>query len=141
MVEGAILEAVRLYHGVLFAGGAFMKDREAEPIDLERSIRAAKFESAIVDGGSHHTFITNIEPRIAERNLDCVRTFPLIENKFIREHVDFFGRVGFHGPVHDIDPVSAKIGHRAAAEIPVPAPAMEFLLNEWLLGRAAEPAL
>ena len=49
--------------------------------------------------------------------------------------------VGLHGPMHDIDPVREEIGHRAAAEIPEPAPAEEFFFAEGLIGRAAEPLL
>src|SRR5215475_2455739 len=38
-----------------------------------------------------------------------------------------------------INPVREQIGHRTAAKVPEPAPAVEFLFTERLIRRAAQP--
>ena len=118
---------------------AFVINREAAAIDLQGGFRAAELQAAIVDGRSHHAFVDDIEAGIAESGLDGVGTIPLLENIFVAEHLRLARLVGFHGPVHDVDPVGEEIGHGAAAEIPEPAPVVEFFLAEGLIGSAAEP--
>src|SRR5215467_7791873 len=43
--------------------------------------------------------------------------------------------------MHDVNPMRAKIGHRAAAEIPEPAPAIEFFFGKSVRRCVAEPLL
>ena len=43
--------------------------------------------------------------------------------------------------MHDVDPVREKIGHRAAAKVPIPAPEIEFVFAEGLIGSTPEPLL
>ena len=114
---------------------------EAAAIDLQRCFRPAELKPAIVDGGIHHALVHHIKAGIAERRLNRVGTIPLLENIFVAEHLRLARLVGFHGPVHHIDPVREQIGHGAAAKIPEPAPVIEFFLAEWLIGSGSEPKL
>ena len=141
VIDGAVAEGLGFEDRIVLAGDAFAIEAEAGASDFESGVGAAKFEAAIVDGRSHHAFVDDVEAGIAEESLDGVRAFPLLEHVFVAEHVDVLGLIGFHGPVSDVDPVGEEIGHGAAAEIPIPTPAMEFFGVEGLIGSAAEPGL
>ncbi len=65
----------------------------------------------------------------------------MFEDVFVAEHVCDARLVGLHRPVHDVDPVGEKIGHRAATEIPELTPDEKFVFAEGLIGCVAEPLL
>ena len=141
VVDGAVAEAVCFDYRHVFRLCVFVIDSEAAAVDLQGCFCAAELEAAVVDGRSHHALVGHIEAGIAESGLNSVRTFPLFEDEFIAEHLRLARLVGFHGPVCDIDPVGEEIGHRAAAKIPEPAPAVELFFGERLVRSAAEPLL
>ncbi len=141
VVDGAVAEAVCLDYRHVFGLRVFVIDGEAAAVDLQGCFCAAKLEAAVVDGRSHHALVDDIEAGIAKSGLNSVGTFPLFEDEFVAKHLGLARLVGFHGPVHDVDPVGEEIGHGAAAKVPEPAPAVELFFGERLIGSAAEPLL
>src|SRR5712675_2612188 len=139
--DGAVLEAVGAEDRVAFGGGAFAMDGEAAAIDFQGRFGAAEFEAAVVDGGSHGAFVDDIEAGIAKRGLKGIGAIPLREDVFIGEDLRVGGLIGFHGPMHDVDPVGEEIGHGATARVPKPTPEIESFCVERLLGSAALPLL
>src|SRR5712672_1132373 len=139
--DGAVLEAVGAEDGIAFGGGTFAMDGEAGAINFQGGFGAAEFEAAVVDRGGHGAFVDDIEAGIAKRGLKGVRAIPLREDVFIGEDLRVRGLIGFHGPVHDVDPVGEQIGHGATARVPKPAPEIESFCVERLLGSAALPLL
>ena len=66
---------------------------------------------------------------------------PTARKIFVGDHLRLVRLVALHGPVRDVDPVGEEVGHGAAAKIPEPAPVVEFLFAEGLIGCAAKPGL
>ena len=118
-----------------------MIDAKAAAVELQGCVRAAELEAAIVDRGGHHALVEDIDAGIAESCLNGVGTIPLLEDVFIGEHLHMARLIGFHGPVHDVDPVGEEVGHGAATKIPEPPPAVELFFADGLIGSAAEPLL
>src|SRR5712675_1639660 len=139
--DGAVLKAVGAEDGVTLGWCAFAMDGEAAAINFQGRFGAAEFEAAVVDGGGHGAFVDDIEAGIAKRGLKGVRAIPLREDVFIGEDLRVGGLIGFHGPMHDVDPVGEQIGHGATARVPEPAPEIESFCVERLLGSAALPLL
>src|SRR5712672_722817 len=139
--DGAVLEAVGAEDGIAFGGGTFAMDGEAGAIDFQGRFGAAEFQAAVVDGGGHGAFVDDIEAGIAQRGLKGIRAIPLREDVFIGEDLRVGGLIGFHGPVHNVNPVGEQISHGATARVPKPAPEIESLCVERLLGSAALPLL
>ena len=141
MRDGAVAEAVLCENRILSVLHALAINGEAAAIDLQGCFGPAELQAAVIDGRIHHALVHHIKPGIAESRLDGVGTIPLLENIFVGQHLRLARLVGFHGPVHHIDPVAEQIGHGAAAEIPEPAPMIKFFLAEGLIGSGAEPQL
>lgn len=139
--DSAVLEAVGAEDGVAFGGGAFAVDGEAAAVNFQCGFSAAEFQAAVVDRGSHGAFVHDVEAGVAQRGLKSVRAIPSREDVFIGEDLRVGGLIGFHGPVHDVDPVSEEIGHGATAGVPKPTPEIESFCAERLLGSAALPLL
>src|SRR5437879_12039445 len=116
-----------------------MIDAKAAAVELQGCVRAAEVEAAIVDRGGHHALVEDIDAGIAASCLNGVGTIPLLEDVFIGEHLHMARLIGFHGPVHDVDPVGEEVGHGAATKIPEPPPAVELRFADGLIGSAAEP--
>ena len=112
---------------------------EAAAVDLQGCLRAAKFKPAVIDGGTHHALVHDVESGIAKCRLNRVGTIPLLENVFVPQHLRLARRVGLHGPVHHIDPMGEQIGHGATAKIPEPAPVVKFFFAERLVGSGSKP--
>src|ERR1700761_863214 len=139
--DGAVLKAFFFQHRVAVALHAFMPDGHAAAVDLQCCLGTAELEAAVVDRRRHHALVDDVEVRVAEGSLDCVGALPLLVDELVTEHEGGRRLVGFHGPVHDIDPVGKQVGHGAAAEVPEPAPAEELLKRKRLLWRATHPSL
>ena len=86
----------------------FMINSETAPVELQGCLCPTEFQSTVVDGRIHHAFVDHIEAGIAERRLNRVGTIPLIENVFVGKHLRLSRLVGFHSPVHHIDPMGEK---------------------------------
>src|SRR5579863_1472810 len=80
VVDGSIAEAVGFEYRIIFSLHTFVIDAESAAIDLQRCLRAAEFQAAIVDGRGHHALVNDIESRIAGRHLNRIGTIPLLEN-------------------------------------------------------------
>ena len=140
--DGAVAEAVCPQDRVVFARHAFAMDAKAEAVKLQGCFGAAEFEAAVIDRGGHRALVNDIEAGIAHRCLKGVGAIPVLEDIFVSEDLRAFGLVGFHGPVHDVDPVGEQIDHGATAKVPKPAPEIEFfLVAERLIWSGAEPLL
>ena len=126
-------------NGILIVLHVFAIDGESAAVELQGGFVAAEFKAAVVDGGTHHSLIADVEAGITEGCLDGVGAIPLLEDIFVGEHLRGLGGVLLHGPVHDVDPVSEEVGHGTAAEVPVPAPVIKLIDVEGLIGRGAEP--
>src|SRR5260370_37557351 len=90
-------------------------------VELQGCVRAAEFEAAGVDRGSHRAFVNDIEAGGAQRCLKSVGGIPLLEAVFVRADLRVCGLVGFHSPAHAYDHVGALVGAGAPARIPEPA--------------------
>src|SRR5260370_38683179 len=87
-------------------------------VELQGCVRAAEFEAAVVDRGSHRAFVNDIEAGVAQRCLKSVGAIPLLEDVFVGEDLRLCGLVGFHGPVPDADPGGEQVGTVATGKIP-----------------------
>src|SRR5690348_13923365 len=70
VIDGAIPVAASGDNGILFSGHALPVNAEPAAVDLQRRIRAAEFEPAIIDRRIHHSLVHHIEARVAEGGLD-----------------------------------------------------------------------
>src|SRR5579859_349556 len=137
----ALTKTLSLQNGILLGRNALMMDAESLAVKLERRLRAAKFQSAVVNRRRHHALVHYIESGIADRGLNRIRTVPLLEHVFIAKHQRVLRRVRLHRPMRHVNPVREEIGHRPATKIPKPAPVIELFFRERLIGSAAEPLL
>jgi hypothetical protein len=78
---------------------------------------------------------------IGERGAHGIRSLPLHQDGLQACRGGARGRVGIHDPMGDVHPMDEKVGHRAAAEIPIPAPVAELVGIEGAVGGRAQKTL
>jgi len=61
----------------------------------------------------------------------------LLENIFVAKYLHVSRLIGFHRPMHHVNPVREEISHRAATKVPEPTPVVILFVTEDLIGSAA----
>src|SRR5690242_1579714 len=79
VVDRPVLITLRLHHRIHSFRNALMEYAKSVPVELQRRIRSAELQPAVVDGRAHHPLVHHIESRITHRRLHCVRAIPLFE--------------------------------------------------------------
>src|SRR5215831_16385119 len=82
MIDGAVAVAVLGQGGILISRCVFPVDAKPAAVDLQRCLRTAELQVAIIDRGSHHSLVHDVEAGVTESRLNRVGTIPLVENIF-----------------------------------------------------------